>query len=245
MNTNQIARIASLVGEPARTAMLLELMDGRALTANELAQAGNVSAQTASRHLAQLVEGGLLQVSQQGRHRYHRLATPDVARVLEGIMQLAASTRPSSRRLVTPGPRDTAMRTARTCYDHLAGRLGVAITDHLLAEQALVFDGDAGHLTAQAGAILHRLGLPDTLPDAPTPSARRPPCRPCLDWSERRPHVAGRLGTLLCQHSFSQGWLLRRANSRALDITPKGTLALRHWLGHEAWSRVLQETPSD
>jgi DNA-binding transcriptional ArsR family regulator len=128
MNTNQIARIASLLGEPARTAMLLELMDGRALTARELAGAGGVSAQTASSHLAQMVEAGLLAVAQQGRHRYHRLASPAVARVLEGIMQLAASG-PGLRRTVVPGPTDDNLRRARTCYDHIAGRLGVAIAD--------------------------------------------------------------------------------------------------------------------
>lgn len=123
MNTNQIARVAALVGEPARAAMLVALMDGRALTAGELAQAAGISAATASRHLALMVESGLLTPERQGRHHYHRLASPDVARLLEGLMQLAtASPAPSAR--VSTGPRDAAMRTARTCYDHIAGRLG-------------------------------------------------------------------------------------------------------------------------
>jgi len=126
MNTNQIARIAALVGEPARTGMLVALMDGRALTAHELATAGHVSPATASRHLQLLAESGLLRVERQGRHRYHRIASGDVARVLEGIMQLAAQTAPTAQRVVT-GPRDAAMRLARTCYDHLAGLLAVAM----------------------------------------------------------------------------------------------------------------------
>src|SRR5690606_12757303 len=130
MNTNQVARIAALVGEPARANMLLALMDGRALTANELAAAAHVGAATASRHLAQLVEGGLLRVNAQGRHRYHRLASAEVARVLEGIMQLAVAAAPP--RPVATGPRDATMRFARTCYDHLAGRLAVAIADRLV-----------------------------------------------------------------------------------------------------------------
>jgi DNA-binding transcriptional ArsR family regulator len=195
MHTNQVARIASLVGEPARTAMLLELMDGRALTANELARAAHVTPQTGSRHLAQLVDGGLLVVEQRGRHRYHRLASAEVARVLEGIMQLAAH-QPPPVRTVQPGPRNEAMRLARTCYDHVAGRLGVAITQRLLHDGAVVFDGELG-------------------------------------WSERRPHLAGRLGRQLCVHCIERGWLRRHSGGRALEITPPGVQALSAWLGAE------------
>ncbi|MEQ1672799.1 MAG: helix-turn-helix transcriptional regulator, partial [Hyphomicrobium sp.] len=150
MNTNEIARIAALVGEPARTAMLLELMGGRSLTANELAIAGNVLPQTASKHLSQLVDAGLLMVSQNGRHRYHRLASANVAKVLEGIMQLASLSRPSEGRKAIFGPRDAGMRRARTCYDHIAGRLGITITDRLLEQGAVVFDGDSGQVTDPA-----------------------------------------------------------------------------------------------
>lgn len=225
MHTNQVARIAALVGEPARTGMLLALMDGRALTARELARAGHVSPQTASRHLAQLVDGGLLVVERQGRHRYHRLASPQVARLLEGMMELAA-VQPAPRPVAT-GPRDEALRTARTCYDHLAGRLGVAIADHLVAAGAVIFDGDAGQVTDRVAACLAPLGL-DWGGTAPT---RQPACRPCLDWSQRRPHVAGRLGRLLCQHCLAQGWLRREAGSRALAPTPAGVMVLREWLG--------------
>lgn len=237
MNTNQIAHIAQLVGEPARTAMLLELLDGRSLTANELAQAGNVTPPTASRHLGLLVEAGLLQASQSGRHRYHRLASAEVAKLLESIMQLAARNAAPVRRAVVPGPRDAAMRQARTCYDHIAGRLGVAIAQRLLADGAIAFDGEAGHVTERCEPSLQRLGIGGS-DAAAQPGGKRPHCRPCLDWSERRFHVAGRLGTLICAHCLQRGWLLRRENSRALEISPGGAVALRDWLGHEAWSSV-------
>lgn len=230
MHTNQIARIASLVGEPARTGMLLALMDGRALTAHELARAGHVSPQTASRHLALLVEGGLLKLERQGRHRYHRLASPQVARLLEGMMELAADRTPSMCRVVT-GPRDEALRTARTCYDHIAGRLGVAIAQRLVDAGAVVFDGDAGQVTERAADCLAPLGLPWPMAAA---ASRQPACRPCLDWSERRAHVGGRLGRLLCSHCLSQGWLRRQAGTRALEATPAGVMALRAWLGPDS-----------
>jgi DNA-binding transcriptional ArsR family regulator len=224
MNTNQIARIAALVGEPARTAMLLALMDGRAFTARELAEAGRVSAATASRHLGLLVGAGLLVQDRQGRHCYHRLASAEVARLLEGLMQLAVR-QADAPRPVAVGPRDAALRRARTCYDHIAGRLGVAIA----------FDDEAGgRVTVRAAAVLRPLGL--AVPQAGP--ARRPPCRPCLDWSERRPHVAGRLGAMLCVHCVDSGWLRRVPGSRALEVTPQGAVALRDWLGMERWSAV-------
>lgn len=237
MNTNQIAHIASLVGEPARTAMLLALMDGRALTAHELAAAGHIGAATASRHLALLVDAGLLAMERQGRHRYHRLASPEVARVLEGITHLAAQQAPL-RRTVT-GPRDAAMRMARTCYDHIAGRLGVAITQHLLDTGAIAFDGEAGHVTDLAAPVLKRLGV-DTAALSGT-GGKRPHCRPCLDWSERRAHVAGRLGALICSHCLGSGWLVRKKESRALEVTPAGVVALRNGLGHARWNALAQD----
>lgn len=237
MNTNQIAHIAALVGEPARTAMLLTLMDGRALTANELAGAGNIGAATASRHLALMVDAGLLRVERQGRHRYHALASPEVARVLEGIIQLASQQAPVPRTVT--GPRDAAMRLARTCYDHIAGRLGVAITQHLLDERAIAFDGEAGHVTDRAGAVLKTLGIEAAA--LAQGAGRRPHCRPCLDWSERRPHVAGRIGAMVCGHCLDSGWLLRSNGSRALTLTPKGTVALRNGLGHARWNALMQD----
>ena len=240
MNTNQIARIASLLGEPARTAMLVQLMDGRLLTATELARAGHVSAPTASSHLAQMVEAGLMCVEQRGRHRYHRLASADVAKVLEGIMQIATQQLP--RTAVVVGPRDEALRTARMCYDHLAGRLGLAIAERLLADQAIEFDGEAGRVTDRAAHVLARWGLPMTSEQHQPPSQHRgrPYCRPCLDWSERKSHIAGRLGAMLCTHCLDQGWLTRAAGSRALGITPSGAAAFRELLGLQAWRRVAE-----
>jgi len=240
MNTNRIAHVAALVGEPARTAMLLALMDGRALTARELADAAHITPATASRHLGLLVEAQLLHVESQGKHRYHRLASAEVARLLEGLMQLATPLvpQPAAHRVVV-GPRDAALRTARTCYDHLAGRLGVALAAHLLEEGAVVFDGDsaAGHVTDHAAPVLRRLGIDPDAMAAPA-TGRRPHCRPCLDWSERRMHLAGRLGALICQHCLDSGWLLRGTGTRALAITPRGAVALRDGLGHARWAEV-------
>lgn len=235
MNTNHIARIASLVGEPARAAMLLQLMGGRLLTATELAKAGHVSPQTASRHLAQMVEAGLMCVKQRGRHRFHRLASGMVAKMLEGMMQIAGE-RPAQRRVVV-GPRDDTMRMARLCYDHVAGRLGLAMAESLLAERAIEFDGEGGHVTDRLADVLQRWGL---ALDAGPPPARstRPYCRPCLDWSERKMHLAGRLGAMLCAHCLDEGWLTRAAGSRALAISPEGARTFRDRLGLEAWRRV-------
>lgn len=240
MNTNQVARIAALVGEPARTGMLLALLDGRALTAHELADAGRITPATASRHLALMVEAGLLRVERQGRHRYHRLAAPEVARLLEGIMQVAARSQAAPRRVAT-GPRDAALRLARTCYDHLAGALAVAMADRLVQDGAVVMEDDTAMVTGRAAAVLAPLGLTWESLLGEGRNARLP-CRPCLDWGERRMHLAGRFGALLCSHCLQQGWLLRRPGTRALDLTPPGALALRHWLGAERW-RALAGAP--
>ncbi|NRF65635.1 helix-turn-helix transcriptional regulator [Aquincola sp. S2] len=240
MNTNDIARIAQLVGEPARTAMLLALMDGRALTALELANAAQVTAPTASRHLALLVDAGLLQLARQGRHRYHRLASREVAQVLEGIMQLAARHAPVPTSRLATGPKDAALRFARSCYDHLAGSLSTAIAETLQADGAIVFDDDSGRLTERLPAALQRLGFAADALDA---ASRRPGCRPCLDWGERRPHVGGRLGALILDQCLQRGWLRRQADSRALLLTPPGAAALQPWIGAERWRRLVDQPP--
>lgn len=236
MNTNRIAHVASLVGEPARTAMLMALMDGRALTARELANAARITPATASRHLGLLVEASLLSVAQQGRHRYHRLASPEVARVLEGLMQL------STVAPLPAGPRNASLRTARTCYDHLAGRLGVAIAGHLLEAGAVVFDdeGATAHITDGVPSALSGMGLDVSVAMAGG-AGRRPTCRPCLDWSERRMHLAGRLGALICHHCLERGWLQRGQGTRALTITPPGALALRDWMGTARWRSMVDD----
>lgn len=229
-STAKLAAVAALIGDPARAAMLQAMMDGRALTASELARVAGVAPQTASSHLARLTDSGLLAMEKQGRHRYHRLASQSTAQLLESLMHVAAELDPSKKPL-TVGPRDAALRAARTCYDHLAGRLGVALADALVDAGHVELDSDAGIVTASGFELLSRVGIyADELAMARGKS-RRILCRPCLDWSERRPHLAGALGAALCRLSFDKGWIRRIEASRAVSITPKGERALREMLG--------------
>lgn len=225
--THQIAEIASHLGEPARAAMLAALMDGRAMTATELACVAGITPQTASSHLSRLTLARLLRVERQGRHHYHRLATPEVARMLEGVMQLA-SARESQRRPLVVGPRDEALRKARTCYDHIAGRLGVSIADGLVKAGAVELDDDAGLVTERGIVFLRHAGI-DVLADGARGAAHspRPLCRPCLDWSERRFHIAGKLGAAICRHALEQRWVRRLEDTRALEVTAAGRAAFR------------------
>ena len=228
VNTNRMAEIGLLIGEPARAAMLDALMDGRALTAGELAGVAGITPQTASGHLARLAEANLLAVERQGRHRYHRLASAEVAELIESVARIAAVTLPAPVRKPVTGPRDAQMRLARTCYDHLAGGLGVAVTDALVARDVIAFDDGAGIVTPDGMTRLAALGI---AVDGPPKRSARPLCRPCLDWSERRPHLAGRLGAAVCRHFLDQHWVTRVDGSRALRITPKGRQALRERFG--------------
>ena len=231
VTTTMFAEIAALAGDPARAAMLNALMDGRALTATELATVAGVTPQTASGHLTRMTTAGLLAVEKQGRHRYHRLAAPVVARMVESIMHVASTLEPQRRRVIT-GPRDTALRTARTCYDHLAGRLGVALADGLVEAGHAELDGDAGAITDSGVRFFAGLGIDlDALESRAGRRSRRVLCRPCLDWSERRPHLAGSIGSALCSHAFQHGWIRRLDGTRAVDVTPKGRQALRSGFG--------------
>lgn len=214
----RLASTAALAGDPTRAAMLHALMDGRALTASELARVAGVAAQTASDHLARLAAAGFISVEKQGRHRYHRLASPTVARMIESIMQVAALSRP---RLVT-GPRDAATRAARTCYDHLAGRLGVALCDALVAAGHVELTADGGSVTPSGFALLRRIDIDLTASPPGRGSRGGLLCRPCLDWSERRTHLAGTLGAALCTAALERRWVRRLPNSRAVVPTVDG-----------------------
>jgi DNA-binding transcriptional ArsR family regulator len=230
----RFAEVAALAGDPARASMLHALMDGRALTASELARAAGIAPQTASGHLAKMTAAGLIVVQAQGRHRYHRLASPAVARMVESIMQVAANLEPA--RPIVVGPREAALRAARTCYDHLAGRLGVALADAMVGRGYVELGTDAGLLTEAGTAFLHRVGIDvDALAGLPGHRARRVLCRPCLDWSERRPHLAGTLGTAICAHCLDRGWVRRIDGTRAVAITPKGQRALHEAFGVREW----------
>jgi DNA-binding transcriptional ArsR family regulator len=215
-SVTRMAEIAALIGEPARANMLSALMDGRALTAKELAYVGHVSPQTASAHLGSLTDAGLLAREQQGRHRYFRLASPLVGSMLESILTTAAEVSPPERRTTWRG--GEALREARTCYDHLAGRLAVGLTDALVREERVVLTSDGGEVTEEGLRFLHAFGVD---PQAGG-NARRVFCRPCLDWSERRPHLAGRLGAAIACRCFELGWVTRKPDTRAVDITAAG-----------------------
>ena len=240
MNINAVARIASLIGEPSRTAMLLQLMDGRALTARELVRAAGISAATGSRHLALLVDAQLLQVTAVGRHRYHRIASAQIALLMESIMGVARDAGEGAQpgRRVRTGPNDEALRRARTCYDHIAGRLGVAIAQRLADEGAVVAEADAGWVTDLAQQTLGQLGIDAQEFLASAGEAGRALCRPCMDWSERRFHLAGRLGAAICRDCITQGWLRHAPQTRALEITHRGRVTLRNWLGLDLWNSV-------
>jgi DNA-binding transcriptional ArsR family regulator len=210
----KIAQVAALVGDPARANMLTALMDNGTLTASELAYLSGVAPQTASGHLAKLNDAGLLTLEKHGRRRYFRLASPLVGQMLEGLMVVAQDS-PNRRRNLWRGG-DT-LRHARTCYDHMAGRVAVAIADRLVERSLIILDSDGGELTEAGRSFFGEASI-----DLCVSSKRRVFCRPCLDWSERRSHLAGIIGAAILRYVFERGWVTRIRDSRALVITPAG-----------------------
>ena len=213
-----IARVAALIGDPARANMLSALMDGRALTVSELAGVAGVSVSTTSLHLSRLEEGGLVRPNRQGRHRYFALADAGVAEVLEALMGLAQSTGATR---VRTGPRDQDLRRARICYDHLAGEAGVRMFDALLARDLLNAEDAAP--TPAGRDFFAEFGI-DL---APLEGARRPLCRRCLDWSMRRDHLAGALGAALWNRIQTLGWARRDGDSRVIRFSRTGQRAFQ------------------
>lgn len=213
MDSPPIAKISALIGDPARALMLVVLMDGRARTASELAIEAGITRQTASAHLAKLLDGALLALESQGRHRYFRLHSPAVADALETLMVLG-----DQRPEVRAGTRLSPEREARTCYDHLAGRRGVELMERLSANGLLSLDGSNITLSAAGRGFLVDLGIdPEALE-----KQKRAFVRPCLDWSERRHHMAGAVGAALLAMFLERGWLRRQPDSRAVKVTPTG-----------------------
>lgn len=211
-----IATVAAAIGDPARANMLTALIDGRALTVSELAEAAGIALSTASGHLARLAQTGLVVVRKQGRHRYLALAGPDVAAALEALMVLAERASPPP---VRTGPRDAELRAARVCYDHLAGERAVAMLAALVA-RGVLSETDAPLLTDAGRVRLASIGLDLTV----IARGRRPACRPCLDWSERRTHLGGALGAAILRHALAQGWATR-GPGRVIRFSPRGAAA--------------------
>lgn len=230
MNTiYPIATVGELIGEPARAAILIALLDGRARTAGELALTASISAQSASAHLSKLVDGGLLTMRRSGRHRYYAMAGPEVAHALEALGSI--STLPPAKRAEQSTRALDDMYTARTCYDHLAGRIGVDLSRALEKSKVIRPRGERDYELGQAGAgWFANLGIDVDM----LRRSRRAFARQCLDWTERRPHIAGALGAALCSRLIALGWIARRRDTRALRITDRGARELRARLGVSA-----------
>lgn len=211
---------AALIGDPARARMLARLMGGQALTASELALEADISKSTASSHLGKLVAGGLLSMLSQGRHRYFQIASSDVAQLLETMMLV---TEHSQVARVIPGPRDPALRKARVCYDHLAGELAVALYENLVKRGFLRLGAGSQMtepvaLSATGNEFFSGLGIAISA----CSKLRRPLCRPCLDWSLRRHHLSGSLGSLILDYCYEKRWAKRQADSRIVHFSVQG-----------------------
>ena len=217
-----ISQIAALIGNPASANMLMALMAGPALTATELAQEAGLTLSTVSGNLARLEKAGLLTTARQGRHRYFRLADPDVVAALEGLMPVAAR---AGHVRVRTGPRDPELRRARSCYDHLAGDLAVKTFDRLVDRKLVARRGEELDVTDKGRRFFAKRGIDvDALAHG-----RRALCRCCLDWSERRYHLGGMLGAAILDAILAQGWAVREAKSRIVRFSATGERALRAW----------------
>jgi DNA-binding transcriptional ArsR family regulator len=222
LGDTDISPVASLLADPARSRILLALGDGRALAASVLADEAGVAPSTASAHLSKLVAGGLLTAERHGRHRYFRLAGPEVGELLEALSRLSGA-RPI--RSLRDGTRAKAVRYARTCYDHLAGVLGVRVIDALSTR---------GWISSRDGAFVAERGVLDWLASHRAElRGRRPLVRACLDWSERVPHLAGQLGAAIASVAFAERWIVRARDSRVVRVTARGRNALIRELGVE------------
>lgn len=216
-----IAYVASLIGEPARAKMLSALMGGQALTATELSLEAQITAQTASTHLAKLVEGSLITVRKQGRHKYFQLSGHAVAQLLEQMSNLSVQT--TSRKF---GPADPQLKKSRVCYDHLAGEIAVALYDSLVSANYLIDRGCETILTDSGRNLFQKLGIDA----ADFSQSNRPFCRSCLDWSERTNHLAGHLGQWILNDILSCGWAEKIPDSRAVIFTDSGLQSMsRHY----------------
>ncbi|MFF9912879.1 ArsR/SmtB family transcription factor [Streptomyces sp. NPDC013457] len=226
MAAEDLAALAALLADETRAAFVLALLDGRAWTAGELARHARVAPSTASEHLGKLVAGGVLAEERQGRHRYVRLADAGIAHLVEDLAARSEPTRkkpPHSLRAASAGH---AMARGRTCYDHLAGRLGIAITEAMTVRGLL--RQDTGFALTDAGvAWFGEQGI------ALVAAGRRPVARGCLDRTERRPHLAGVAGAALCRHALDSGWCVRIGSERAVKVTSEGERALQRVLGIE------------
>ena len=201
-------------------------MDGRQWTGRELARAAHVTPSTVSSHLQRLTDAHIVSAIPHGRYKYYRISRPEVARALETLMTVAPQPAPrhaDSRAI------DATLRRLRTCYDHLAGELIVTLVDALVARGAVCFTDIAGSVTPLGVALFADVGI-----EIESVPGRRPVCRPCLDWSERRYHIAGRAGAALARHAFQHNWVVRRCDTRALEITERGVIAFRDFFGVEA-----------
>jgi DNA-binding transcriptional ArsR family regulator len=218
-DTDMLSTVAALLGEPARTRILTALLTGRSLTAKELAYFARVTAATASSHLSRLLAGHLLVMEKQGRCHYYRLRSAEVARAIEGLMTVAtvpANGWPPHHRV------EPALQEARMCYDHVAGRLGVAVCDMLLRRHHVVLADGGGEVTPAGERFLAELGV--DLPKAR--GAKRHYCRSCIDWTERRHHISGAVGAALAEAFLARRLVARISDSRALSVTPLGRKTL-------------------